>query len=275
MPNILANDIRIYYEERGSGPAMVWAHGLAGTWQGWEKVMDFFQNRFRVIAYDARGHGRSEIPDQPEAYSQDIMVEDMRGFLDALGITNAIVGGHSMGANVALNCAIKYPKRCLGVIPVGIGSGSSNAEWWQEWWGKLADLAEKKGMAAFLEEMKKLPAWGSALADPKMGKDIRQTVLANSLKGIAYTVRGVQIKRPSIFSLQSKLEKLAVPTLVVLSEGDTPVVESSRFMAEHIPGAVLEIIPAKSHWTFTEAPEKFCQVVDRFVTRFISERRAS
>jgi pimeloyl-ACP methyl ester carboxylesterase len=123
MPNILANDIRIYYEERGSGPAMVWAHGLAGTWQGWEKVMDFFQNRFRVIAYDARGHGRSEIPDQPEAYAQDIMVEDMRGLLDALGITKAIVGGHSMGANVALNFAIKYPKRCLAVIPVGIGSG--------------------------------------------------------------------------------------------------------------------------------------------------------
>jgi pimeloyl-ACP methyl ester carboxylesterase len=275
MPNILANDIRIYYEERGSGPAMVWAHGLAGTWQGWEKVMDFFQNRFRVIAYDARGHGRSEIPDQPEAYAQDIMVEDMRGLLDALGITKAIVGGHSMGANVALNFAIKYPKRCLAVIPVGIGSGSSNAEWWQEWWGKLADLAEKKGMAAFLDEMKKLPAWGSALSDPKMGKQLSQTVLANSRKGIAYTVRGVQVRRPGIFSLQSKLEKLMVPTLIVLSEGDTPVVESSRFMAEHIPKVVLEIIPARSHWTFTEAPEKFCQVVDRFVTRLISERRAS
>ena len=275
MPNILANGIRIYYEERGAGPAMVWAHGLAGTWQAWEKVIDFFKDRFRVIAYDARGHGRSEIPDQPEAYSQDIMVEDMRGLLDALGITKAIVGGHSMGANVALNFALNYPKRCLGVIPVGIGSGSSNAEWWREWWDKLADLAEKKGMAAFLEEMKELPAWGSALSDPKMGKDISQTVLANSRKGIACTVRGVQVKRPSIFGLQPKLGKLTVPTLVVLSEGDTPVVESSRFMAEHIPGATLAVIPAKSHWTFTEAPEKFCQVVDRFVTRLISERRAS
>ena len=274
MPNILANDIRIYYEERGAGPAMVWAHGLAGIWRGWEKVMDFFQDRFRVIAYDARGHGRSEIPDQPEAYSQDIMVEDMRGLLDALGITKAIVGGHSMGANVALNFALNYPKRCPAVIPVGIGSGSSDAGWWREWWGKLADLAEKKGMAAFLEEMKKLPAWGSALTDPKMGKQLSQTVLANSRKGIAHTVRGVQAKRPSIFQLQPKLEKLTVPTLIVLSEGDTPVVESSRFMAEHIPGATLEIIPAKSHWTFTEAPEKFCQIVDQFVTRLFSERRA-
>ena len=272
MPNILANGIRLYYEERGTGLAMVWAHGLAGTWQGWERVMDFFQDRFRVIAYDARGHGRSEIPDQPEAYSQDIMVEDMRGILDALGIARAIVGGHSMGANVALNFALKYPKRCLGVIPVGIGSGSSDAEWWQKWWDKLADLAEQKGMAAFLEEMKKLPAWASALADPKMGKEIGQIVLANSAKAIAYTVRGVQKKRPNIFQLQPKLEKLPVATLIVLSEGDTPVLECSRFMAKHIPKATLEIIPAKSHWTFTEAPEKFLQAVDRFVTWLIAEQ---
>jgi pimeloyl-ACP methyl ester carboxylesterase len=93
MPDILANGIRIYYEERGAGPAMVWAHGLGQTWHGWDGVMTFFQDRYRVIAYDARGHGRSEIPDRPEAYSQDIMVQDMRGLVDALGITQAIVGG--------------------------------------------------------------------------------------------------------------------------------------------------------------------------------------
>ena len=275
MPNLLANDIRIYYEERGTGPAMVWAHGLAGTWQGWDEVMSFFQKSYRVIAYDARGHGRSEIPDRPEAYSQDIMVEDMRGVLDALGITQAIVGGHSMGANVALNFALQYPERCLGVIPVGIGSGSSDPQWWQEWWGKLADLAEEKGMAAFLEEMKKLPAWGSAFADPQMGEQISQTVLANSPKAIADTIRGVQKGRLSVFQLQPRLEKLSVATLVVMSEGDTPVVECSRFLAQHIPKATLEIIPAKSHWTFTEEPEKFLQAVDQFVSRLTAGKPAS
>lgn len=270
MPDILANGIRIYYEERGAGPAMVWAHGLGGTWQGWEGMMTFFQNRYRVIAYDARGHGRSEIPDRPEAYSQDIMVEDMRGVMDALGIAQAIVGGHSMGANVALNFAFQYPERCLGLIPVGIGSGSSDPEWWQEFWGKLADLAERQGTAAFLEEMKKLPAWGSAFADPQLGKQISQTVLDNSPKAIAYTIRGIQKKRLSIFQLQPKLEKLPVATLVVLSAGDTPVVECSRFMAQHIPKATLEIIPARSHWIHLEMPERFLQAVDRFASRVVA-----
>ncbi len=267
MPDILANGIRIYYEERGTGPAMVWAHGLEGTWRGWEATMAYFQNRYRVIAYDARGHGRSEIPDRPEAYSQEIMVQDMRGVMDALGVVQAIVGGHSMGANVALNLALRYPERCLGLIPVGIGSGSSDQPWWRDWWGALADLAEQQGMAAYFEEMKKLPAWGSAFADPKTGKQVTGETLNSSPKGIAYTIRGVQRERLPIFQLASKLEKLPVETLVVLSEEDTPVVECSQFIVQRVPRASLEIIPAKSHWTHLEAPEKFLAAVDRFVSR--------
>lgn len=275
MPDILANGIRIYYEERGDGPAMVWAHGLAQTWHGWDGVMTFFQDRYRVIAYDARGHGCSEIPDRPEAYSQDIMVQDMRGLMDALGITQAIVAGHSMGANVALNFAFQYPERCLGLIPVGIGSGSSDPQWWQEFWGKLADLAEQQGTAAYLKEAKKILAWDSAFTHPQIGKQIIQTELDNSPKAIACTIRGIQRKRSSIFQLEPRLEKLSVKTLVVLSEGDTPAVECSRFLAQHIPRATLEIIPAKSHWTHLEAPERFLPVVDRFVTGLTAGRPAS
>ena len=275
MPDILANGIRIHYEERGAGPAMVWAHGLDGTWRGWEATMACFQDRYRVIAYDARGHGRSEVPDRPEIYSQDIMVQDMRGIMDTLGVARAIVGGHSMGANVALNFAMRYPERCLGLILVGIGSGSSDQLWWREWWGALADLAEQKGMAAYLEEMKKLPAWGSAFADPKTGKHVTEETLNSSPKGIAYTIRGVQRERSPIFQLVSGLEKLPVETLVVLSEQDTPVVECSQFIVQHVARAALEIIPAKSHWTHLEAPEKFLAAVGRFVSRLAAGKPAN
>lgn len=272
MPDITVNGVRMHYEERGSGTAMVWAHGLGGSWRGWERVMDFFQDRYRVVAYDARGHGNSEKPARPEAYSQDIMVEDMRGVMDALDINKAIVGGHSMGANVALNFALRYPERCIGLVPVGIGSGSSDREWWREWWGKLADIADQEGMEAFLEEMKKLPAWGSAFSDPVMAEQITEAVLSNAPKAIAAVIRGVQRERPSIFELAPKLEKLPVATLVVMSDGDTPVVECSRFLAEHIPQATLATIPARSHWTFDEAPERFLQAVDKYVKTLQKEK---
>jgi pimeloyl-ACP methyl ester carboxylesterase len=265
MGSIMANGIRISYEEQGTGQAMVWAHGLGGTLHGWDETMGFFKDRHRVVAYDARGHGLSETPDRPEAYSQDIMVQDMHGVMDALNIEQAIIGGHSMGANVALNFAFHYPRRCLGLVLVGIGSGSSDAEWWSEWWNKLADIAEQDGMVAFMEEMKKLPAWESVLSHPQIGQEVIRTELKNSPKAIAHTIRGVQVKRPSIFQLQPELEKLAVKTLVVSSEFDTPVLECSRFMVQHLPEATLEIIPAKSHWTHLEAPAEFLQSVGRFV----------
>ena len=251
---------------------MVWAHGLGGTCQEWEGAMEFFQDRYRAIAYDARGHGHSEKPDKPEAYSQDIMVEDMRGVMDSLDINKAIVGGHSMGANVALNFALRYPERCIGIIPVGIGSGSSDREWWREWWGHMADTAEKKGIAAYVEEMKKLPAWGSAFADPQLGKALYQAELTNSPETLASVIRGVQGERPSIFELAPELEKLSVKTLVVMSDGDAPVVECSQFMVEHIPQATLEIVPARSHWTHLEAPEQFLQAVDQYVKALQKEK---
>lgn len=267
MSNVLANGIRIWYEEQGKGPAMLWAHGLCGTLHEWDETMAFFQKRYRVIAYDARGHGHSEIPDSPEAYSQDIMVQDMRGMMDALDIPQAIVGGHSMGANVALNFALQYPTRCLGLITVGIGSGSTNRQWYQDWHDKLASLAEERGTAAFLGEMKNLPAWRSALENPKIGERVRQEVLNNSPKAIAYTIRGVQKKRPTIFQLGSRLENLNVETLIVLSEFDTLVIECSRFMAQCMPRATLELIPAKSHWVHLESPQIFLEVVERFLSK--------
>lgn len=267
MGDILANGIRIWYEERGEGPAMLWAHGLCGTLHEWDETMAFFQKRYRVIAYDARGHGHSEIPDSPEAYSQDIMVQDMRSIMDTLGIAQAIVGGHSMGANVALNFALQYPTRCLGLITVGIGSGSTNRQWYQDWHDKLAYLAEERGMAAFLLEMKKLPAWRNALLNPKIGKQIRHEVLNNSPKATAYTIRGVQKKRPTIFQLGPRLENLNVETLIVLSKSDTLVIKCSRFMAQCMPRATLELIPAKSHWIHLERPQIFLGIVEQFLSK--------
>ena len=129
----------------------------------------------------------------------------------------------------------------------------------------MADTAESKGITAYVEEMKKLPAWGSAFADPKLGKVLYQAELTNSAEALTSVIRGVQGKRPSIFELEAKLEKLPMATRVVMSDGDAPVVECSRFMVEHISGAKLDIIPARSHWTHLEAPEQFLQSVDRFV----------
>jgi len=265
MTDVIANGIRFHYVECGSGTAMLWLHGLCASSDGWRDTMAHFEDRFRVIAYDARGHGSSEIPDDPGAYSQDVMIDDLGAVMDALGVTQAILGGHSMGAGVALNFALRYPERCRGLILVGIGSGGSSPQWWEKWWGKLADAVEKKGMAAAIEEMKELPAWRNVFTSPQVGKQVTESILRNSRKGIASTIRGVQQKRSSVLQLEADLKANPTNTLVVMSESDTPVMESSRFIAQCMPKAELKILPAKSHWTHLEAAGPFLHAVDEFV----------
>ena len=272
MPQVTANGIRISYEERGRGPAAVWAHGLCGTLRTWEGIMARLQDRCRVIAYDARGHGASEKPPDAAAYSQDLMVEDLRGLLDALGVERAVVGGHSMGANVALNVALRHPGRCLGLVAVGIGSGSSDPEEWRTSMGQTAEVAEREGMAATLEAMRRRPAWAPAFSRPDVAPLVTREVLGCDPQAIAHTIRGVQMRRPTIFQLEEGLRRLPVPTLVVLGELDGPVLECSRFMAQRIPQAELVAIPGAGHWVHLEAPGPFLEAVERFVARLPLER---
>ncbi|MFT5133916.1 MAG: pimeloyl-ACP methyl ester carboxylesterase [Gammaproteobacteria bacterium] len=265
MPFITVNCVELYYEERGSGPVMLWAHGLGQTMKDWDELMSHFEDRYRVIAYDARGHGRSQILDHEDNYSQDLMIEDMLALLDTLEVDKVIVGGHSMGANVALNFAMRHPERCHAVIPVAIGTGSTEPAKWKLYWGKLARLAEEEGIDAYVEGLRETPAWDRALSHPLIGERVTQSESANAPQAIANIIRGIQRKRPSIYELEDKLKALAVPTLVIFSEGDTPVVDCSKYLSKSIPGAKLAEIPASSHWIQLEMPDAFHKVVEEFV----------
>ncbi len=270
MPEVTVNGLRLQYVERGTGAAMILLHGLCAGADTWQDTMNHFEGRFRVLAYDARGHGQSGMPDKPDAYSQAIMVQDLADFMEARKIQKAILVGHSMGAGVSLNFALQYPDRCLKLVLVGIGTGCSNPKFWQEWWGRLAELAERQGMAPVLEEMARVPSWRDAFNHPEIGEGLRQTVLRNSPKAIAHVISGIQMKRASIFDLEARLKECPVSTLVVFSESDSPVIECSRFISRCMPNAKLKSLPARSHWTYLEAPVKFLSALDKFLAKVAS-----
>ncbi|MGH7895506.1 MAG: alpha/beta fold hydrolase, partial [Candidatus Binatia bacterium] len=109
MPFVRANGVQIHVEESGSGPPLLLIMGLGASLETWEAQREAFAARFRVIAFDNRGAGRSEIP--PPPWSVVDMAADAVGVLDALGVGRAHVLGVSMGGMIAQEMVIRHPAR--------------------------------------------------------------------------------------------------------------------------------------------------------------------
>src|SRR5215470_9406204 len=105
----------LHVEVEGDGPALVLAHGFAGSARNFGPQAHALRDRWRVVRYDARGHGRSSAPDDPAAYTPEAFVADMGTALDFVGAATAVVGGLSMGAGTALRLALAQPGRVRGL----------------------------------------------------------------------------------------------------------------------------------------------------------------
>lgn len=123
MPVAVLGDVNIHHEVLGQGSPVVLAHGFCANVDMWRRLAAPLSERYRVISYDARGHGLSTAPAGTEHYGLDQLVEDMRGLVDHLGIESAIVAGHSMGGATAIGFAARYPERTRAALICNIDGG--------------------------------------------------------------------------------------------------------------------------------------------------------
>lgn len=266
MPLGNTNGMSLYYEDVGRGRPLVWAHGFACGLRMWDPQVAALADRYRVITYDVRGHGASDIPAAPEAYSQPISVEDLRGLLRHLGISRAVVGGLSMGGNIALNFALAFPDMVDGLIICDTGAGSDNTE---EWIGNCeawAQLLEREGIEAFADVMVAHPLLARyASQGPEAARLMRSLVTTHRARGLAHTLRGVLARRPTIYSLEPRLRQLRVPTLLIVGEFDEPCLKVHRFMGEVIAGSEQVVVKGVGHMTNLEDPATFNAAVSEFL----------
>ncbi|MBI3455555.1 MAG: alpha/beta fold hydrolase [Candidatus Rokubacteria bacterium] len=266
MPIAKVNGVGIYYEEAGRGRPLCWAHGFACGAAMWEPQVPVFADRYRVITFDARGHGASEVPAAPEAYSQPTAVEDLHQLLRHLGIRQACVGGLSMGGNVALNFGLAHPEMVAGLIIADTGAGSDDPAGWRETVTEWAAILEARGIEAFADVMMAHPFLAPYAAQgPGAARRMRSLVTTHRAQGLAHTLRGVLATRPPIYALESRLKALEVPVLVIVGGLDEPCVKVSRYMAETLPRAELVVIRGVGHMATLEDPTTFNGVVDRFL----------
>jgi pimeloyl-ACP methyl ester carboxylesterase len=266
MPTAHVNGIDIAYEEAGEGFPLIWCHEFAGSMESWEPQVHYFARRYRVIIYNARGYPPSEVPTDPEAYSQDQAVEDLYGLLRYLGIEQAHVGGLSMGGSTTLHFGIRHPGMARSLIIAAAGSGSDNPEEFRANSRALANRLEAEGGAGFADYALGVSRVQLLRKDPKGFETFADLLAHHSPLGSALTMRGVQAGRPPIFAWERELQELRVPALVLVGDEDTACIEPSLFMKRLIPSCGLAVLPQSGHGINLEEPALFNQLVSDFLT---------
>jgi pimeloyl-ACP methyl ester carboxylesterase len=269
MPTAQVNGVSLFYEEVGEGTPLVFVHEFAGEARSWHLQVRFFARRYRTIAYNARGYPPSDVPEDPKAYSQDQAADDIRGLLDALGIRKAHICGLSMGGYATLHFGLRYPERALSLVVAGAGYGSvpGEREKFRQDVEETARRFERDGMKAVAEFYTKGPTRVQFKdKDPAGWQEFYDMFCAQSAKGHALTMRGVQMSRPSVYELEAAMERMTVPMLIVTGDEDEPCLEPALFMKRTIRSSGLVVMPKAGHTVNLEDPDAFNRAVLDFLT---------
>jgi pimeloyl-ACP methyl ester carboxylesterase len=267
MPIARVNGVELYYEETGRGFPLVWSHEFAGDHRSWEPQVRYFARRYRVITYNHRGYPPSSVPADGAAYDNLTLVADLYHLLRHLGISRAHVGGLSMGGNVVLNFGLQHPEMAASLIVAGCGSGTVDRERFLVEYGRLAEDIERGGIRVLVERMAGIATRQVFRAkDPRGWDEFLRCLGEHAPSAAAHLIRGVILRRKTIFDLGPELQRLSVPTLVMVGDQDEPCIEPGLFMRRHLPHAGLVILEMSGHTINIEEPALFNLHVAEFLT---------
>jgi len=257
VPTVEANGIEIHYTVEGAGPPLLMLHGATSTAEeDWSAQRPLFRKAFRIHLIDARGHGRTRW-DVRNGFNRDMLVDDLLGFADALGLQTLHVVGFSMGAMTALTFATRFPERLRTAIICGIDiqrePRSSVAH-------RLMDperiLREEPEWAAQLERRHAVQGEGA---------------WQRLLPAIVGDVAGQELLT------FSELRRARLPILLVYGDRDVFVpADHAVAIYRQLPDARLLIAPDSPHQVMVSQPALFNQAAANFYrsTEPVARRRA-
>lgn len=273
MPKFSSEGVEIYYEVTGHGFPLVWSHEFGGSIESWRNQVSYFSRRYQVITYAARGWAPSDIPTDPEAYSQDIVVNDLYLLLKHLGVEQAHIGGLSMGGSVTLNFGFAHPEMARSLIVASAGSGSDDRENFLASGKVMTDRLLSEGMEVVGNEYARSNTRVQLLRkDPQGFEEFLRLLLAHNATSSALTFREYVMGRPTVYALEDKLRALQVPTLIMIGDEDQPCVDPAVFMKRTIPRSGLAVFPQSGHAINLEEPDLFNRTVSDFLTAVEADR---
>jgi len=251
---------RLYYEVAGAGETVVLIHAFMLDTRTWDDQFESYSRRYRVIRYDARGFGRSDVPRTGEAYSH---AGDLAALLDRLDTRTAHVVGTSMGGRFALDFAVTHPDRLRSMTLIDPVVGGW--PWSREWLVSYAPIlgAARRGDIPAAKE-----AWlAHALFAPLREKP----AVAERMRRMVEDYSGWHLVNPDPARAPqpptvSQLSKVRTPTLVLVGERDLPEFQMIAAHVERgVPGARREVIAGAGHLASMEAPQRANEVLSGFI----------
>jgi pimeloyl-ACP methyl ester carboxylesterase len=260
VPYVTSNGAKLYWEERGTGDPILLIMGLGASLEAWDRTAPVLAARYRVILFDNRGVGRSEVP--PGPYSLEVMADDAAAVLDAAGVEWAHVYGASMGGMIAQEFALRHPTRVRKLILGCTACG-----------GREVVRAEPDVVAA-LNARAKMPReeamwmmaphiYDASTPRERIEEDFRSRLSANgSNEGYAAQYQAIVGWKGS----HARLGSLQMPTLVIHGETDRLVPpDNGRIIARAIPGSKLLMLPRASHIYMTDQSEAASAAIMSFL----------
>jgi pimeloyl-ACP methyl ester carboxylesterase len=260
--------VRLACEETGSGTPILFVHEFAGDHRSWEPQVRAFGRQHRCVTFDARGYPPSDVPSEPDRYSQDRAVADAVAVLDHLQVERAHVVGLSMGGFCTLHLGLRHPDRARSLVVAGCGYGShpDRRESWPVETEATARAFETEGAAATAERYMLGPSRVQLQAkDPRGWAESKRWLAEHDPVGAALTLRGVQMRRPSLYDLDDQLRRLEVPTLIVTGDEDEGCLEPNLMLKRTIPSSALAVLPRTGHACNLEEPALFNRLVQDFL----------
>jgi 3-oxoadipate enol-lactonase len=259
-----SGDVRIAWEELGSGSGdpVLFVHGLGYERHGWGPAPGRLAERYRVLVFDNRGVGESDVP--PAPYTVAGMAADALAVLDSAGIERAHVIAASLGGMIAQELVLAAPARVDRLVLCCTTPGGASAypmpEKTQLAFAAFAADPSERGLRRLVE---------NALAEPTVRNrpELVDEILAYRLAHRP-RIEGWQAQAFAGFGFDAdgRLAEIRTPTLVLHGTADNVVdVRNARLLADAIPGARLELIPDTGHIFMWEEPERFVRLVTEFL----------
>ena len=259
MPTANINDATLHYRIDGpdDAPVMLVSNSLASNLSMWDHQVDtLIRLGFRVLRYDSRGHGRSEVTAGP--YSIELLAEDAVGLLDGLGIERASFMGCSKGGMVGQMVGARHADRFDRLVLCSTAAYMGGA---QVWAGRIEAVAGG-GMAAVADGT--IDRWFTGPGQERIPAEvdrIREMILATPPEGYIACAHAL-----ASMDLRETIRSITLPTLVVVGEHDpgTPP-SAARLIHERIPGSKLVVLEDSAHLCNIEQDGPFNAALEGFL----------